>query len=81
MSSSSRHSQVSSSSTVADLLLLQGEDACGTGHERTQDEVSKEASISPAGNGGVPFRASSSTHLEAASGAEPGGEADEATPW
>ena len=50
--SSSRCSQASSSSTVADLLLLQGSDACKTWHGRTNDAVSEEASDSPAGNGG-----------------------------
>ena len=75
--SSTRCSQASSGSTVADLLLLRGTDASVTWHERTQDAVSEEVSDSPAENGEVPFGASSSTHLEAASGAEPGGEAEE----
>ena len=76
-SSSTRCSQASSSSTVVDLLLLRGTDAPGTDHERNQDAVSEEVSDSPAENGGVPFGASSSTHLEAEFGAEPGGEAEE----
>ena len=75
--SSSRCSQASSSSTVADLLLLHGVDACGPGHERTEDAAFEEASDSPAGNGGVPVGASSSTHLAAVSGTEAGGEVEE----
>ena len=39
--------------------------------------MSDEVSDSPAGNGGVPFGASSSTHLKAASSAQPGGKAEE----